>query len=324
VSLSEFELIDRYFRGCGAKRADVHVGVGDDAALLECPSGAELVAAVDTLVDGVHFPHGSPPASIGHRALAVNLSDLAAMGARPAWALLALTLPQVEESWLSEFAAGMAALARAHDVALVGGDTTRGPLCVTVQALGHVPRSSALLRSGGAAGDALFVSGTPGDAAAGLGVEQGRLAAAGDAAAYLRERFLYPTPRLALGERLRGYASACIDVSDGLLGDAGKLARASGRGVEIAYDDLPVSQALLSTAGAERARELALTGGDDYELCFSVRPAHVGRLLAELPPERWGYTRIGTVRAAAGADVLRDGAVISFSHSGYDHFLTSI
>jgi thiamine-monophosphate kinase len=323
VSLSEFELIDRYFRGCGAKRTDVRLGVGDDAALLECPAGAELVAAVDTLVAGVHFPQGSPPASIGHRALAVNLSDLAAMGARPAWALLALTLPRVDEPWLAEFAEGLAALARAHDVALVGGDTTSGPLCVTVQALGHVPRSAALLRSGGGAGDALFVSGTPGDAAAGLGVEQGRLAAAGEAAAYLRERFLYPTPRVALGERLRSYASACIDVSDGLLGDAGKLARASGCGVEIAYEAVPVSEALLSTVGAERARELALTGGDDYELCFSVRPAHVGRLLAELPPERWGYTRIGTVRAAAGTDVLRDGAVISFSHSGYDHFLTS-
>ena len=322
MSLSEFELIDRYFRGCGAQRADVRLGVGDDAALLECPAGAELAVAVDTLVDGVHFPHGSPPASIGHRALAVNLSDLAAMGARPAWALLALTLPRVDESWLSEFAAGMAALARAHDVALVGGDTTCGPLCITVQALGYVPRSSALLRSGAGAGDALFVSGTPGDAAAGLAIEQSRLAAAGEAAAYLRERFLYPAPRVALGERLRGYASACIDVSDGLLGDAGKLARASGCGAQIAYDAVPVSEALVSTVGAERARELALTGGDDYELCFSVRPAHVDRLLADLPPQRWGYTRIGTVRAAAGADVLRDGAVISFSHSGYDHFLT--
>src|SRR6185503_11515595 len=243
VSLSEFELIDRYFRGCGAKRADVHLGIGDDAALLECPAGAQLVAAVDTLVAGVHFPHDSPPASVGHRALAVNLSDLAAMGARPAWALLALTLPRADESWLSEFAAGMAALARAHDIALVGGDTTSGPLCITVQALGHVPRSAALLRSGGGAGDALFVSGTPGDAAAGLAIEQGRLAAAGAAAAHLRERFLYPAPRVALGERLRGYASACIDVSDGLLGDAGKLARASGCGVEINYDAVPLSEA---------------------------------------------------------------------------------
>jgi len=320
VPLSEFDLIERYFRGCGARRADVRVGVGDDAAILEFPAGSELVAAVDSLVAGVHFPHGSPPASIGHRALAVNLSDLAAMGARPAWALLALTLPEADESWLSEFTAGMAAMARAHEVALVGGDTTSGPLSVTVQLLGHVPRSAALLRSGGRAGDALFVSGTPGDAAAGLGLEQGRLHAVADAATYLRERFHYPTPRVALGECLRRYASACIDVSDGLLGDAAKLARASRCGVEIMHDQLPVSEALVQVAGEERARELALTGGDDYELCFSVRPAHVGRLLAELPPERWGYTRIGSLRESAGADVLRDGTVMSLSHSGYDHF----
>jgi thiamine-monophosphate kinase len=323
VSLGEFALIDRYFRGCGAKRADVRVGVGDDAAILDCPAGAELVAAIDTLVEGVHFPHGSPAASVGHRALAVNLSDLAAMGARPAWALLALTLPAADESWLAEFAAGLAALARAHEVALVGGDTTAGPLCVTVQALGHVPRASAMLRSGGRAGDAVFVSGTPGDAGAGLAIEQGRLAAAAEAAAYLRERFLYPAPRLALGECLRRHASACIDVSDGLLADAAKLARAGGCGVEIAYDAVPVSEALVRTVGAERARELALTGGDDYELCFSARPAHVARLLEELPPQRWGYTRIGTLRESAGADVLRDGTVMSFSACGYDHFLTA-
>jgi thiamine-monophosphate kinase len=320
LPLSEFDLIERYFRACGARRADVRVGVGDDAAILECPAGAELVVAVDSLVEGVHFPHACAPASIGHRALAVNLSDLAAMGARPAWALLALTLPKVDESWLSEFAAGMAALARAHEVALVGGDTTSGPLCITVEALGHVPRSCALLRSGGRAGDALFVSGTPGDAAAGLAIEQGRLAVVGETASYLRERFLYPAPRVALGECLRRYASGCIDVSDGLLGDAAKLARASACGVQIEYEKLPVSAALVRALGADRARELALTGGDDYELLFSVRPAQVGRLLAELPPERWGYTRIGTLREAAGADVLREGAVTSFSHSGYDHF----
>src|SRR5712672_3741565 len=149
MSLSEFALIERYFRKAGAMRADVHLGVGDDAALLQSPPGAQLVAAMDTLVEGVHFPRGSPPASIGHRVLAVNLSDLAAMGARPAWALLALTLPDADEGWLAEFAAGFSALARAHDVALVGGDTTRGPLCVTVQLLGQVPRGEALRRSGG-------------------------------------------------------------------------------------------------------------------------------------------------------------------------------
>jgi thiamine-monophosphate kinase len=268
----------------------------------------------------VHFPHQSPPASIGHRCLAVNLSDLAAMGARPAWALLALTLPDADEGWLAEFAAGFSALARAHEVALVGGDTTRGPLCVTVQLLGQVPRGEALRRSGGRAGDALFVSGTPGDAAAGLALEQGRLQAPAEALAYLRERFLLPTPRMALGERLRRHASACIDVSDGLLGDAGKLADASRAGVEISFGAVPVSEALLRTLGEQRSRELALTGGDDYELCFAVHPEKLPQLLTELPPQRWGYSRIGALRAAPGAVVVRDGTVMEFSHSGYQHF----
>src|SRR5579864_29263 len=190
MALSEFALIERYFRACGARRSDVRLGVGDDAALLDLPAGCELVAAVDTLVAGVHFPAGSPPASVGHRALAVNLSDLAAMGASPAWALLALTLPEADEGWLTEFAAGLAALARAHGVALVGGDTTSGPLCVTVTLLGQVSAGTALRRAGARPGDVLFVSGTPGDAAAGLALEQGRLQAAPADAAYLRERFL--------------------------------------------------------------------------------------------------------------------------------------
>jgi thiamine-monophosphate kinase len=320
MPLSEFTLIERYFHNCGAQRADVVAGVGDDAALLVPAADAELVAATDTLVEGVHFPAGSPAASIGHRALAVNLSDLAAMGARPSWALLALTLPAVDERWLAEFAAGLGGLARAHDVALVGGDTTRGPLTITVQLLGHVPRGAALRRGGAQAGDLLFVSGTPGDAAAGLALEQGRLGAPAAALAYLRERFLYPTPRMALGERLRGHASACIDVSDGLLGDAGKLAAASRAGVELDFEAVPVSEALAAARGAERARGLALTGGDDYELCFAVPPARLAALSAELPPQRWGYQCIGRVRATPGAQVLRAGTVMEFSHSGFEHF----
>jgi thiamine-monophosphate kinase len=320
MPLSEFTLIDRYFRNCGLKRPDVRLGVGDDAALLDSPAGCDLVAAIDTLVDGVHFPRGCPAASVGHRVLAVNLSDMAAMGAKPAWALLALTLPNIDEDWLSEFAAGFSDLARAHDVALVGGDTTSGPLCATVQILGHVPRGQGMLRSGARPGDLVFVSGTPGDAAGGLAVEQGRLRASTDAATYLRKRFLYPTPRMALGKCLRGYASACIDVSDGLLGDVGKLAHASGRGVDIEYKDLPISEPLLEAVGEERARELALTGGDDYELCFTVSPANVGKLRQELPPERWGYSPIGVVREGPGAAVMQNGNVMEFSHSGYDHF----
>jgi thiamine-monophosphate kinase len=320
MALSESELIARFFRNCGVQRRDVALGVGDDAALLECPPGAQLVATTDTLVAGVHFPPAVPAAAIGHRALAVNLSDLAAMGARPAWALLALTLPQAEEQWLTEFAAGLSALARTHGVALVGGDTTRGPLTVTVQLLGHVPHGGALTRAGGRPGDLLYVSGSPGDAGAGLAIEQGRLTAPPDAAPYLRERFLLPTPRVALGERLRGFARACIDVSDGLLGDAGKLAAASGVGLEISFADLPVSRPLTATLGPDAARELALTAGDDYELLFAVDPARVAELERELPSSQWNYRQIGVLRAASGAVVVRDGTVMEFSHSGYQHF----
>jgi thiamine-monophosphate kinase len=320
MALSEAELITRFFRSCGAQRRDVALGVGDDAALLDCPPGAQLVAATDTLVAGVHFPASMPAAAIGHRALAVNLSDVAAMGARPAWALLALTLPAADERWLGEFAAGFSRLARAHEVALVGGDTTRGPLCISVQLLGHVPSGRALTRAGGRPGDLLFVSGTPGDAGAGLKLEQGLMSAPPDAAPYLRERFLLPTPRVALGERLREYASACIDISDGLLGDAAKLAAASGTGLDIMFAELPVSQPLVQTLGLEAARELALTAGDDYELCFTVPPERAAQLERQLPPAQWNYRVIGVLRAAPGAAVMRDGTVMEFSHSGYQHF----
>ncbi len=321
MPLGEFELIDRFFRDCGATRSDVRLGVGDDAAVLECPAGDQLVAAADTLVAGRHFLTHWPSQSTGHRALAVNLSDLAAMGARPAWALLALTLPEVDERWLSGFAAGFRELALAHDVALIGGDTTAGPLCVTVQVLGHVPRSTALRRSGGRPGDVLFVSGTLGDAVCALALENGRLQAGrAEDAEWLRRRLCFPEPRVALGMRLRDYASACIDVSDGLLGDAGKLARASGCGAQIEYTQVPLSQALLGVVGEEQARRLALTGGDDYELCFSVPPERVAAMLQALPPEQWGYRRIGELTDTGNVVVMRDGSVMQFSHSGFDHF----
>jgi thiamine-monophosphate kinase len=336
VALSEFELIERYFGAIGAHRADVALGVGDDAAVVDVPAGMQLVAAIDTLVDGVHFPRGSPPASIGHRALAVNLSDLAAMGAEPAWALLALTLPEVREDWLAAFAAGFAALARAHGVALIGGDTTSGPLTISVQVLGLVPVGGALRRAGGRPGDLLYVSGSPGDAAEGLALEMDAtparppavpgVAAAGDEPRLaheraLRLRFLFPSPRIALGRELRGEASACIDVSDGLLADAGKLARASGCGVEIDAALLPLSAALLECAGRTRAIERALTGGDDYELCFAVPPERAAALEAQLEGAGHAVRRIGRLHAGAGAVAHDGGTVIDLSSRGFDHFL---
>jgi thiamine-monophosphate kinase len=286
----------------------------------------QLVAAIDTLVLGNHFLAHFPAESIGHRALAVNLSDLAAMGAKPAWALLALTLTKADPVWLDGFARGFSALARKHDVALVGGDTTSGPLCISVQVSGHAASPPKMLRSGGKPGDVVFVSGTPGDSTAGLALELGKFQvnpAAGiteDVATYLRQRFHFPAPRVELGQRLRDYASACIDVSDGLLGDAGKLARASGCGVSLAWEHLPASSQLVAVAGEARAREMVLTGGEDYELCFAVPSENVARMTRELPPETWGYTAIGALVPSSRAVVTRGGTVMDFSHSGFDHF----
>ncbi len=326
MALGEFELIEQYFRAPAEAlrlaRGDAPLGVGDDAALLQVPTGQQLVAALDTLVEGRHFPPGTSPDSLGHRSLAVNLSDLAAMGAEPAWFLLALTMPTVEPSFLQQFSNGLLQLAQQHRVALVGGDTTGGPLSVSVQALGFVPQGVALRRDGAQAGDLLFVSGTPGDAAAGLALEQGAPPAAQLEAGqerWLRHRFLFPTPRLALGQALRGIATACIDVSDGLAADAGKLAQASGCGVTINVEQLQLSAALQAQAGAAAAR-LALTGGDDYELCFTVAPAQAGLLAARLANVKCAITCIGSLEQAAGVRVLDRGVPGNFDLRGFDHF----
>ncbi len=250
--LNEFELISRFFSRPGNQRAEsgVILGIGDDAALLDVPQGNELVAAVDTIVSGRHFPEGSEARSIGHRALAVNLSDMAAMGATPKWATLALTLPEADASWLTGFSAGLLNLADAHGVTLVGGDTTRGPLTVSVQILGYVPKGAALRRGGARAGDLLAVSGTLGDAGAGLALRNATAKSESRHAAELIRRFDYPTPRVQLGIAARGIATAAMDLSDGLIGDLPKLAQASGVAAHVAVERLPLSQAL--RGGRER------------------------------------------------------------------------
>ena len=329
MPLGEFELIDRYFRSTDKsqdRRRGVVLGIGDDAALLE-PLPGQLVAALDTLVEGRHFPHGSAPRSIGHRALAVNLSDLAAMGATPAWYLLALTLPRADEQFLGEFASGMLELAREHDIALVGGDTTAGPLSVSVQVLGHVPHGTALLRSGAQPGDLLFVSGWPGEAAAGLQLELhgGARASPGfesNAGTRLRQRFLYPSPRVALGVALRGLASACIDVSDGLAADALKIAEASGCGVAIEAEKTLVSPALVATLGREAALRAALTGGDDYELCFTLPASRLVELPERLINVKCPVTCIGVMESQTGLRVRDQGRPLPFPLEGFDHFVT--
>jgi thiamine-monophosphate kinase len=293
VAASEAELIEHFFRRLGAVRADVVLGIGDDAALLAVPPDAELVLTTDALVEGVHFLPGAPARSLGHRALAVNLSDIAAMGAAPSWMLLSLQLPAADESWLREFCAGMGALARQHDVALVGGNLSRGPLAITVELAGLVPRGRALRRAGARAGHLLYVSGTIGDAAA------GRERLHDPEAAALARRFEYPQPRVALGQALRELASACIDVSDGLYVDATRLLQASGCGGEIELERLPLSAPLCRLCGAQ-APQFALSGGEDYELCFSAAPEQAAPI--EAAAQRLGESVrcIGTVSAAAG------------------------
>ncbi len=320
----EFELIDRYFarpRRGGAGGRGVVLGIGDDAALLELPPACDLVAAVDTIVAGRHFPPGTSPHAIGHRALAVNLSDLAAMGATPAWATLALTLPAAEDAWLSGFAAGLLDLADAHGVTLVGGDTTGGPLTISVQLLGHVPHGTALRRSGGRPGDLLAVTGTLGDSGAGLALATGRLQApAGEHTTELLHRFEYPAARVAFGRGARGIASAAMDLSDGLTGDLPKLAAASGAAAHVEVARLPLSAALRDVASAQQARDWALAAGDDYELLLAVAPARWDELAALAAASALRLTAIGELRAGSGVAWTLHGAPYAAPAEGFDHF----
>jgi thiamine-monophosphate kinase len=313
----EFELIERFFARRGAAREDVRLGVGDDAAIVTPRAGTECVLALDTIVENAHFPAGTDARFVGHRALAVNLSDLAAMGAEPAWALLGLTLPSADEHWLAGFSAGLDTLARRFAVALVGGDTTRGPLTATIALAGSVPAGAALLRSGARPGDDLWISGTPGDAAAGLALLQGRLHGQGRARDALVQRFQLPVPRVELGVALRGIATACIDVSDGLAGDLAKLCAASGVGADVESRELPLSAGLCSVAGPEARLRFALGGGDDYELLFTAPTAHRARLAALEAGAV--LRRIGAVSETAGVRV--DGAPPERDTGhGFDHF----
>lgn len=318
---SEFDLIRQHFQCLGSPRDDVILGIGDDGAVLAIPPGEHLVAAVDTLQSGVHFPEGTAPAAIGHKALAVNLSDLAAMGARPAWALLALSLPAPDEAWLAQFAEGFGALAAASGTALVGGDLTRGPLSVSVTVLGSLPAGSALTRGGARAGDGIYVTGTLGDAAGSLARLRRGLGQGLEDERWLQMRLDRPTPRLAAGQALRGLASSAIDVSDGLLADLGHILEASGCGATLDGARLPLSAALRRLAGGEEARRLALSGGDDYELCFTLVPERESELEAVMAPCGCPVTRIGEIEAAAGIR-LRDpaGRVVAAEAAGYRHF----
>jgi thiamine-monophosphate kinase len=319
--LGEFDLIDRFFSRPATGRTDVILGVGDDAAVMRLPPDTELVAAVDTLVAGRHFPPDCAPRSIGHRALAVNLSDLAAMGATPAWATLALTLPRADAGWLEDFSAGLLDLAQMHGVALVGGDTTAGPLTISLQILGHVATGTALRRGGARAGDVLVVTGFLGDSGAGLALATGRLAAHDPAAAAaVVNRFDYPTPRVEFGAAARGVASAAMDISDGLVGDLPKLAGAGGLAAHVDVGRLPLSAALTSLVSLPQAREWALAAGDDYELLLAVAPQRLDDLTSAARRLALNLAVIGELRPGTGVHWTHDGVPFAAPAHGFDHF----
>lgn len=310
--MNEFSLIRRYFSR-PPRRRDVLLGIGDDAAWLAPQPGSGLVVTVDTLIEAVHFPVGTAPGDIAHKALAVNLSDLAAMGAVPAWFTLALSLPSADDAWLRAFAADLFALADRFDVELVGGDTTRGDMSVTVQAMGFADQ--VLKRDGARAGQAIMVSGTLGDAALALARTQ-----AGESVdARLSARLNRPEPRVALGRGLVGLAASAIDVSDGLYADLGHILAASGCGATVQLDALPRSEAF--AAAAPDSAWALLGAGDDYELCFTVDTARLPEVHELAATIGVPVTRIGTTEAVPGLRCVgANGALVTVGTVGYDHF----
>jgi thiamine-monophosphate kinase len=319
-NLNEFELIAHYFVRQPVDRPDVTLGIGDDAAVLDVPPGQQLVVSTDMLVAGVHFPENTDSVSIGHKSLAVNLSDLAAMGATPAWYTLNLSLPQADPAWLEGFCQGMFALALQHDAALVGGDTTRGPLTIGIQIMGLVPHGRALRRAGAQPGDRIYVTGLLGEAALGLRVAQDQLKLPDEYLANVLTRLNRPMPRVPAGLRLRGLASACIDISDGLAADLGHILAASAVGARIHLKRLPLSPAY-DAAFAQVGWQAALAGGDDYELCFTIPPVQETAFRNASAHFGVPCSYIGDIEAEAGLRIVDEqGALNRPGPSGFDHF----
>lgn len=320
--MDEFELIRRYFAELTAPRDDVSLGIGDDAALLQPPRGHEVVVTTDTLIEGRHFPNDTDPQAVGWKALAVNLSDLAAMGAEPRWFTLALTLRMADPEWLAGFAAGLGAMAREAGIALVGGDTTQGALSITVTAMGTVPAGKAIRRSGAKVGDAICVTGTLGDAALALRLGQGEAGGRGEARSadleHLRARLNRPVPRVAVGAALRGLAHAAIDLSDGLAGDLSHILVASGVGAEVRTTKLPMSPAFKNLSEPDARVELQVAGGDDYELCICLPAEDVAKLRKRLDLP---LTEIGRIVKGKALGFLDGkGKKLSIEPFGYRHF----
>jgi thiamine-monophosphate kinase len=310
MPLSEFSLIQRYFTRQRVTNPSTRLGIGDDCALLSIPDGYELAVTTDTMVENVHFFAGTDPEQLGHKLLAVNLSDLASMGAKPVSVMLALTLPKVDENWLTAFAKGFLALAERYSVDLIGGDTTLGPLTLTVQAMGLVPRGQALMRSSAKPGDIIYMTGSLGDAGLGLKIKQGYGCANPDAAL---KRFNQPDPQIEAGLALIGIANACIDLSDGLAGDLGHILEQSQVGACLDWDALPLSEAVLAYINDTGDWSMPLVAGDDYELCFTVSPEQAGQLNIDC-------RKIGVIESRLGLRLNKSGDVQPLKVKGYEHF----
>ncbi|XOV77354.1 MAG: thiamine-phosphate kinase [Aestuariibacter sp.] len=319
--MKEFEIIKNYFLSRSHQRKDVQLGIGDDCAVTTVPDGQQLVTTTDTLVEGVHFPKGTSGRAVAHKSLAVNLSDLAAMGAEPAWISLSLSLPKFDDAWLHEFSGTLQELSEYYGIQLIGGDTVQGPLSITITAQGFVPKDQALTRSRAKPGDWIYITGTVGDAALGLKLVKAEERAVLQHHSYLLDRLNFPTPRLLVGTTLRRIANSCIDISDGVLSDLQHILFASQVGATVDVDNLPLSEAVLETVPQEQAYRLGLTGGDDYELLFTISEEQKGNLEVALANCNVSATCIGRINGVSEKLELRlDEKPYEFNSVGFQHF----
>lgn len=319
--MKEFDIIEYFFNRKSNPRKDVVIGIGDDCAVTIVPLGQSLAVTTDTLVNGVHFPTNTPPAAIAHKALAVSLSDLAAVGAEPAWFTLSLSLPEFDKNWLEAFSNSLFELSEYYSVQLIGGDTVQGPMSITVTAHGFVPHDQALTRSGAKPGDLVYVTGSLGDAGVGLDIVQGKLITSQHCSDFLVNRLNYPSPRMLAGTALRRIASSCIDISDGLANDLQHVLDASQCGAKIQVDQLPLSIAMQEAVNAEQAYNYALSSGDDYELLFTVSEENKGNLDIALANSNVTATCIGQLTGIKQKLDLRfEQEPFVVSASGYEHF----
>ncbi|QOL24396.1 thiamine-phosphate kinase [Thalassotalea sp. LPB0316] len=317
--MKEFELIKRYFTEQVVKRKEVTLGIGDDCALILPPQNQEIAITTDTLVSGVHFPENTSPRAIGHKAIAVNLSDLAAMGAEPSWVSIAITLPTIDQAWVEEFCQGVFELCEYFNVQLIGGDTTQGPLSITVTAQGLCPEGNALKRSGAAPGQWIYVTGQIGDAALALKHIKGEVVIEPAFRESILERLEYPKPRVLAGQTIRLYASAAIDISDGLLADLTHICEQSNVGANIVLENIPLSKGMLATMGDEAAN-LALNGGDDYELLFVVAEANKGGMETALQQLGIPFSCIGQTNHTNKVTTTINEQAIDIKSAGFEHF----